>query len=237
VPQQRHRIREDVFHPTNDCHSSYWLGFLYADGGIRQGTRERDKRRWSFEFHLTNGPDEQSILEQFTQFLGDEWPLNTGFSSVAYRTENQNLCLKLLDLGITYPKITRQPPKFLMCVSCFVRGFSDGDGSFTLRRADHLTSPALAWSLGCASNTLFYWLVSVLYNALGFDPFIRLYERPAHLPLLYMTFNGAKAMIFRNWIYKHEGPYLARKRQVAYQFLEPPWSIRNQKFMPQLRAG
>jgi hypothetical protein len=126
-------IKEDVF-DTLTPEALYWIGFLYADGGIEAarpivslGISEEDKPH----------------LEKYNQFLGGKLHINEVVvsnkhlkgslkeESLLYRVvySNKHIHSKLMELGFTNNKSNYILPNPLLITSRdFWRGCIDGDG-------------------------------------------------------------------------------------------------------------
>lgn len=127
----RLHIRQDAFDNLNNELSSYWLGFIYADGYVSVGDSPK------FSVKLKHG--DKNHLEKLRIFLEIDGPLREiktksreKFHDQIYiQSSNREFCMKLDKLGIvvnrTNPEITlRKIPDNFM--HHFFRGIFDGDG-------------------------------------------------------------------------------------------------------------
>jgi len=101
---------------------AYWLGFLYADGGVTE-------RRLSIHLKECDQPH----IERFQQAIGSThklYPTKSG--CVRVDISSTPMCRDLMRHGVLPNKtLTLQPPANLNenLTAHFIRGFWDGDGS------------------------------------------------------------------------------------------------------------
>ena len=128
------RVREDLFQTIETEEDAYWLGFIYADGYISDGG----------EFELSLKSTDSGHLHKFAKFINytgnivDKQPVKCKGKTyyrcrLAFRAKS--LSQRFSDLGIvprkscilTYPKYLKEELH-----KHFIRGYTDGDGSFNL---------------------------------------------------------------------------------------------------------
>ena len=102
---RKYNLNENFFDELNEK-SAYWLGFLYADGGVRM------KNGRSGELRLKLKETDKGHIQKFLVDLGSNTPLKCGIS----KTDNAKFCYvlinsnhivkKLFELGCVQNKIT-----------------------------------------------------------------------------------------------------------------------------------
>ena len=125
-------INDNLFAEINDNDSAYWLGFLYADGSVRQDRNE---------IALDLQAKDKKTIEDFHNFCGNknnirEHNINRNgkiYQSYTSSFSNERVKNNLIKLGcvpkksliLTFPTEEQVPQKFIYD---FVRGYIDGDG-------------------------------------------------------------------------------------------------------------
>lgn len=127
----------DYFESIDTPDKAYWLGFLYADGGINSG------KRWSVRINLQDR--DKDHLKKFLDAVED---YDTQIKETVKKTEKKNykgvyislgdkkMVLDLINKGCTpkksftatFPNEDQVPDEL---ISHFVRGYFDGDGCIT----------------------------------------------------------------------------------------------------------
>lgn len=146
-----HTLNENYFKVIDDEHKAYWLGFIMADGCITQTDKKYAPNR--FHFCLKKEECEKIHLELFLNDINSNYPIkdklveNKKYSFESYIYElriNSKLFVKnLINNGIYMNKtgkefIPETVPQEL--IRHFIRGFFDGDGSLTVKRAFRICS-------------------------------------------------------------------------------------------------
>lgn len=127
---RKYNFNEYFFHELNEK-SSYWLGFLYADGY----TRMKDGK--SGELKLKLKDTDKNHIELFLKDLGCDKPIKCGVdnkSKFCSVTVYSNIMVKkLFELGCINNKTQkiRLPKLDESSMSHFIRGYFDGDGSIS----------------------------------------------------------------------------------------------------------
>lgn len=135
------RIRHTIFTNIETELQAYLLGFYAADGSIdekRKTLRVELQKRDSeivYLFKDTISPDARLFGNPEREFMGNKGKLIHTDGSLGVDITSAELCNSLVNLGIGYKKtyndfiIPEQIPEHLK--RHFIRGFFDGDGSFT----------------------------------------------------------------------------------------------------------
>lgn len=125
-------ISNNLFKEINDSDSAYWLGFLYADGSIRQDRNEitldlqEQDRKVVEDFH-DYCKNKNSIREHIINRNGKSYKSYvSGFSNSVVKENLIRLgCVPKKSLILTFPNEQQVPQEFIYD---FVRGYIDGDG-------------------------------------------------------------------------------------------------------------
>lgn len=126
-------INENLFKEINDSNSAYWLGFLYADGNIRDGNRN--------EISLELKEEDFDTIKDFHEYCGNKNSIRkhvikrnnkeyysyiSSFSSKQVKENLINLgCVPKKSLILKCPSNTQVPKEYFYD---FLRGYIDGDG-------------------------------------------------------------------------------------------------------------
>jgi DNA-binding transcriptional regulator WhiA len=125
---RKYKLNENFFDELTEK-SSYWLGFLYADGYVRM------KDGKSGELKLKLKDTDKNHIEKFLKDIECKKPIKCGVdgkSKFCSVTVYSNLLVnKLFDLGCVNNKTQkiRLPKLSEPFMSHFIRGYFDGDGS------------------------------------------------------------------------------------------------------------
>ena len=122
-----------LFEKVDNYKTAYWLGFLYADGSIRSGTRN--------EISLDLKEEDLEIIKTFHSFCNNKNNIREHiikrngkeFKSYVSSFSNKKVKENLIKLGCTpkksltleFPSEEQVPQEFLYD---FMRGYFDGDG-------------------------------------------------------------------------------------------------------------
>lgn len=125
VDKRRYSIDETVFEAINSEHKAYWLGFLYADGCIRDG----------YTVQLRLNDKDSGHIQKFKDFINYNGPslYDDNYNSCTVSITSKKMYDDLTKLGCFEKKTYRLVfptedivPKQL--IYHFIRGFFDGDG-------------------------------------------------------------------------------------------------------------
>ena len=136
---KKYKLNEDYFEFIDDAHKAYWLGFLMADGTMR----EHKVGCLQLSFELCE--DDVYILDQFNHDINSTYrvQINTCKNSSKNRARlvitNYNFCKHLIKHGIIPNKTGKEkipnsiPDNY---IKDFIRGFFDGDGCIMFSNND-----------------------------------------------------------------------------------------------------
>ena len=127
-----YNVNEDYFSVIDTEEKAYFLGYLYADGNIEQGSK-----RFQLSLHVKD----LKILEKFKQSLLFTGPLRhiVNKNMVSLRVYSLKMCKDLKNLGVVpnkgrilvFPNLDQVPVLYL---NHFIRGYFDGDGHVRKRK-------------------------------------------------------------------------------------------------------
>lgn len=157
-----YKLNEDYFSYINSEDKAYFLGFLYADGYIH------DKRKYVY---LTLQEDDKEILEKFQICLETNKPLLRIDRSNEPNTKTQwrlaitrkKIYNDLKRLGLYQKKsLTLTPDKLSFdenLIRHFIRGYFDGDGSFSWYRPKNRNTIQSCLSIVCTKEFCEYFKI------------------------------------------------------------------------------
>lgn len=138
LTNRRYEVNEEYFDVIDTEEKAYWLGFLYADGYIRE-------RKCGKSLELKLSIKDKSHLELFKKCINSTHRILTSFNNVKYKNgvSKSEMChiaiysTKLVESiktkGIHERKTftIRKPNIHSGLMRHFIRGYFDGDGSFS----------------------------------------------------------------------------------------------------------
>jgi hypothetical protein len=212
LTNRRYDVNHDYFEVIDTEEKAYWLGFLFADGYIRER-----KSGNSLEMKLSVKDKEHLLL--FKNSINSNHKIVESVSKVKYKggtSISKMVCLaiysnKLVESikkqGIHSRKTfsIKKPNIDPELMNHFVRGYFDGDGSFTFNIKGKNTT-----NFACASEDFRNYLISELLNN----------------GIVIKHYGGIKLYIqnkidnnkFYNYIYKNANVYLKRKKDKYEEF-------------------
>ncbi|QWI10073.1 UPF0175 family protein [Bacillus mycoides] len=146
IHSRKYRFNEDYFKKIDTEDKAYWLGFIYADGCVRENQGKNKNKGLGLEISLKES--DKSHLEKFINQLGirDSSIIKRRVIKlknkeyVAYKVviNSTKLCKDLITNGATPRKsLTLQfPSKEIIqddLLNHFIRGYFDGDGNVGVR--------------------------------------------------------------------------------------------------------
>jgi hypothetical protein len=194
---RKYNLNEYFFHELNEK-SSYWLGFLYADGYVRM------KDGKSGELKLKLKSSDKGYIEKFLRDVESEKPIKCGVdgkSEYCSITLYSNIMVnRLFELGCVNNKTQKilLPKLNEPFMSHFIRGYFDGDGS--IHKVKNRTN---SFCVGICSNNDF--IVDIV-NFLGYGKCYK-YENYSIIKI-----NKIMDIIrFKDYIYSESVTLLERK--------------------------
>jgi hypothetical protein len=214
ITNRRYNVNHNYFDVIDTEEKAYWLGFLYADGYIRE--RKSGK---SLEMKLST--KDKHHLERFRDSIESNHKIIDGFNNVKYKggvssSHMSSLAMFSLQLvesiktqGVHSRKtFTIERPKINNnLIRHFIRGYFDGDGTFRF-----VESGVNCTGIACASEKFRDFLIEELSNN---DIEIKYY---GGINLFIQNKIGNNK--FYNYIYKNATIYLERKKEIYERFRE-----------------
>lgn len=126
---RKYKVDENYFNKIDTKEKAYWLGFLMADGTVR----EYKKNRYQLTFELKS--TDSYIIEEFNQNIKSNYNLIKNKSRCRLIITNSKFVLNIIKHGVIphksgqeiFPDIKQEFNKD------FIRGFFDGDGSIQFK--------------------------------------------------------------------------------------------------------
>lgn len=212
LTNRRYNVNHNFFDEIDSESKAYWLGFLFADGYIRE-------RKSGNSLELKLSYNDKEHIELFKDTINSDHKIIDGYNQVKYKGGISRA--RMLHLAIYSSKLVNSIKKkgihsrktFTITkpdidenlISHFVRGYFDGDGSFIFFEKKRNTS-----SFACASDSFRNFLIETLSNN-GIN--IKYYGGIK----LEIT-NKFDNLNFYNYIYKNATIFLNRKKQKYEEF-------------------
>lgn len=228
--RRTHCCNHSFFDSIDSEEKAYWLGFLAADGcntsgfmAVALSSKDRD-HLVRFKSHL-----------QSTHPIGDYQHTRSGASGERIRlTSRLAIRSPQLTAGLaTHGVVPRKTfvlkwPDFLSrdLLRHYLRGYSDGDGCFHVRRAQYVrktdgrSSHGVSWMI-VGNEAFLKGAQRYLVETIGFDQ-TKLYPSPnARNEGIFQLRYGGNKQIARLWHLLYDGAaiYLPRKRAVAEPYI------------------
>jgi intein/homing endonuclease len=218
LSNRRYYVNVNFFDNIDSEIKAYWLGFLFADGYIRE--RKSGK---SLELKLSY--KDKKHIELFRKTIKSNHRIIDGFNNVNYKggiSKSRMLHLAIYSsilvnsiktkgihsrktFTITKPDISKN------LIPHFIRGYFDGDGSFSF---NHNKSKYVT-NFACASEEFRNFLISELnVNDIDINWYggIKLYIQ-----------NKMDNLKFYNYIYQNATIFLERKKEKYEEFRRHYW--------------
>lgn len=212
LTNRRYNVNHDYFEKIDTEEKAYWLGFLYADGYIRER-----KSGNSLEMKLSVKDKEHLLL--FKNLINSNHKIVDAVSKVKYKggfstskmvylaIYSTELVKSIKKQGVHSKKTfsIEKPNIDPELMNHFIRGYFDGDGSFTFN-----VKGKNATNFACASDNFRDYLINELLNngiVIKYYGGIKLYIQ-----------NKIDNNKFYNYIYKNANVYLERKKEKYDEF-------------------
>ena len=219
---RKYTLNEHYFDVIDTPNKAYILGFLFADGS-------NCKTKSTIVMSLQE--EDKQILEDIRNEIESEKPLEyLDYSSkhdFGYHYKNQyrllffstHMCNSLENIGMIPNKSLRLDyPVIDPCFNKdFIRGYFDGDGSFTCRQVDNCK---YNWLITITStNSFCNKIYSILSNELGVNGGI--YDSSAHnnITKVYSLSGKNQVQAVMNWMYSGAEMFLQRKYDKYHEAL------------------
>ena len=213
LTNRRYEVNHKYFEQIDNEERAYWLGFLYADGYIRE-------REFGNSLELKLSVKDDDHLKLFRQSLGSNHKIVYGFSkthnngkpSVSHMAHlaiySNELVNHIKSYGFHSRKtFTIDNPNLKNDLTRhFIRGYFDGDGSFSFNSKTKTNKTQIV----TASKNFQEFLINEL-SSNGIK--INLYSE-----IKLQIQNKVENLKFYNYIYKNANIYLNRKKEKYEEF-------------------
>ena len=210
--QNKTKFNEHIFDSIDTEEKAYWLGFIFADGGISRTPNLGEKPRYQFELSLSDVDSDHLI--KFNKFMGHilnnvkygKVNLNGKmFGRCRWIVNNKYLWNVLNDLGCVPQKslLLKFPNIPQDLIRHFIRGYFDGDGSLGVYETRY--NPRVMCS---CIGTLD--MLGAILKSVGIE--VNYYHDKRHSEYTYsFQLVSSKCIKFLNYIYKDSNVFLERK--------------------------
>lgn len=205
-----------IFDSIDTEKKAYWLGFIYADGSVSDGTKNNN-------IEISLKLSDILHLEKFRKFTNCENNVKFDHFRCRFTLTNKYLRDKLEEIGCVPRKslILKFPDTNIFSnkklIKHFIRGYVDGDGCLTIINNKN---PCIS-ILGTTS------FLEGLQKAMGLKKNRKLSKNnySSSSDTMVLSFNGKSAVYIADYLYKDSIIYLDRKFEKYQKFLEcrPKW--------------
>ena len=214
VKNRRYEVNHNYFDIIDTEEKAYWLGFLYADGYIRE-------RKSGNSLEMKLSIKDKHHLELFRKSIGSNHNIVDGFNNVKYKGRvssshmsslamySSKLVESIKSQGFHSRKtFTIERPNISdELIHHFIRGYFDGDGTFRF-----IEKKRSGTGISCASENFREFIINELSNN---NIHINYY---GGINLLIQ--NKVDNNKFYNYIYNNATIYLNRKKEIYERFRE-----------------
>lgn len=213
-PSNRRYFVDNTFFENIDSEvKAYWLGFIYADGYIRE-------RKSGNSLEIKLAQKDKSHLELFRYHINSTHRIINSVNKVKYKNgiSESKMCHLAIYSSEVVDSIKKQgvhsrktftinkPQINERLMSHFIRGFFDGDGSFSFNPSNRFNKTQIV----SASEEFTNFLTEELKKN---DIEINLYSQ-----IKLQIQNKVDNLKFYNYIYKNATVYLERKKEKYEEF-------------------
>lgn len=217
---RKYVYNEDYFETIDTEEKAYWLGFIYADGCIRENQGKEKSKGLGLEISLKE--IDKSHLEKFIKSIGcnDESIIKKKIVKlkekeyISYRVviNSTKMCRDLISKGVTPRKslTLKFPTKNIVSdelLRHFIRGYSDGDGNIGVRNTKRYVNCPRVTILG--TEDFLAVLKTVLNKRLNITD-VKLYLKQNSKAYYYQK-TGDDAREILRYMYDGASIYLDRK--------------------------
>lgn len=151
----RYNYDESKFFKISSEEDAYWLGFIFADGGVKLYKNTKYKKGKMYLLKLRLALKDLSHLEKFKNYINTNAPIKfekyKGNNCCILEINNKSIVNNVLKLGCIPNKSYKIRMPFLKktLIRHFIRGYIDGDGWYTIDKIEK------RFSIGFLSNKNF----------------------------------------------------------------------------------
>lgn len=131
---KKYRYNDDIFESIDSEEKAYWLGFLYADGYVRE-------RKSSSELRLKLSIKDKEHLLKFKNFISDDdipivEQMSGNSECIKVSINSKKIIQDLIKIGCVSKKslIIKFPKLKNNLIHHFIRGYFDGDGWISVKK-------------------------------------------------------------------------------------------------------
>lgn len=212
ITNRRYSVDDNYFNIIDSEEKSYWLGFLYADGYIRE-------RKSGNSLELKLSIKDKAHLELFRECVGSNHLIKEFTNKVKYKNgiSESEIChlaiyskkivnsIKKHGMGSRKTFTIGSPPIEDKYLRHFIRGYFDGDGSFSYKYKEYSKTQIVS-----ASKEFQTFIINTL-NDIGIK--INLYSE-----IKLQIQNKIDNLKFYHYIYDDSKIHLKRKKEKYEQF-------------------
>lgn len=213
LTNRRFSVDKEYFNHIDNEEKAYWLGFLFADGYIRE-------RKSGNSLELKLSQKDEKHLSLFRKHIKSEHKIEYTTNKVKYKNgfSESKMCYLAIYSNELVESIKRQgihsrktftinqPTIDENMKPHFIRGYFDGDGSFSFNSKKYINKTQIV----SASDNF----INFIINELGKnDITIHLYSK-----IKLQIQNKMDNLKFYNYIYKDATIYLERKKEIYDEF-------------------
>jgi hypothetical protein len=219
---RKHFFDETYFDVIDTEAKAYWLGFLYADGANCDKARNVSLSLTESDAYMLKllqkelKSDHKIFVKHGSGFVGKPTHMLLMHSVYLCDSLSKQGCTPRKSLDLQFPTQAQVPTKLLRH---FIRGYFDGDGSFSTNMKKN--KKTLSGQVSIVSSKSFCEELKRLIDAhRKIDGYVKLHRCASGKEVFYYILNGANQIIdFMDWLYKDATVYMARKRDRYRQFL------------------
>lgn len=210
---RKYWLNENAFDVITE-NSSYWIGFLIADGSVS------DKNILS----ICLAEKDRSHAQKFCDFLGTNRPICTSNRGECIASvSSKKICDSIMRYGAVPRKTDHATVNILENDRHFWRGCMDGDGTLGIYQFSDAKRPVPSVGI-CGSKEICNQFCDFVNNRLGFRPIA--HQRGDHHYQVSIT--HYRAVLIATLIYSGCSEYLDRKWKIAKDIFR--WACKNDSF-------
>ena len=215
---------QDYFEVIDSPEKAYWLGFIYADGYVTS------QNRWGIELSIKDYTHLEKLINALDSNIKIKTRKRTNFINetemCSFQINNKKMFNDLLSKGVLRNKtyILEFPDECIVKKefhSDFIRGFYDGDGSFTIfpfkshYKNNIYNNTQIGISLVCKNKNFIEKLQKIILENTLINARIDYIQRDDLYSL--RISNKKDCLNFINYLYDKSSLYLERKYNKAQE--------------------
>lgn len=215
----KYHYDENYFQSIDSEDKAYWLGFLYADGCVRESHNKDSSKIKSYVLEITLCDKDRKHLEKFRESIDSDVPIkdkivkldDKKYGAVRMCVCCTKMCNDLIKLGCIPRKTYNMSfPNYEIVPECFmrdfIRGYFDGDGCICVPES----SPSIIIANFTGMENMLSEIREYLFSH-GIVDFKNAYSQKNGNKAVELAFRGDNVRSFLDYIYKDASIYLDRK--------------------------